>query len=271
MNYINRNIEFFKGKKIVLFFVFLFNTLFSQQTVTGRITDNDGESISSVIVINMSTDKKIYSNAEGMFAIEAFPNDELRFVKEGFNRGSKRVLTNGINSELLITLIPIPKDVGEVKVVRKPTGDLAVDSRLAAREDKGEQVRQAVGLPKPVGKMRERPAEVKKVLLPILLGSLDVQGAFDLISGKARRQKRKYRYDDLQTDITWITDRVDKSYFSEVGIPADKVSEFIEFSFAQQPLVRSYVRTRNISGALLKMEDLIPVFVKRLEERKNQQ
>lgn len=270
MDYRYRNIEFFKGKKIFLFFIFLFNTFFSQQTVTGRITDNDGESISSVMVINMSTDRKIYSDAEGIFAIEAFPNDELRFVKEGFNRGSKRVLIDGINSQLQITLIPIPKDVGEVKVVKKPTGDLAVDSRLAAREDKGEKVRQAVGLPQPVGKMRERPAEVKKVLLPILLGSLDVQGAFDLISGKARRQKRKYRYDDLQTDITWVTDRVDKNYFTDAGIPADKLSEFIEFSFAEQPLVRSYVRSRNISGALLKMEDLIPVFVERLKQRKKQ-
>lgn len=271
MEYIYRNIEFFRGKKVFLFIIFLFNNFFSQQTVTGRITDNDGESISSVIVINMSTDRKVFSNAAGMFAIEAFPGDELRFVKEGFNRVSKKVITDGVNSQLMITLIPIPTDVGEVKVVRKPTGDLSVDSRMAARENKAEKVKQAVGLPEPVGKMREKPAEVKKVLLPILLGSLDVQGAFDLISGKARRQKRKYRYDDLQADITWVRDRVDKDYFSNVGIPPDKIPEFIEFSFAAQPLIRTYVRAGNISGTLLKMEELVPVYVERLRQRKNQE
>jgi hypothetical protein len=37
--------------------------------------------------------------------------------------------------------------------------------------------------------MREKPAEVKSVLLPILLGNLNVQGVYDLISGKARGRK----------------------------------------------------------------------------------
>jgi hypothetical protein len=271
LNRIYRNTKLFGGRKIFLFLIFLFNNFFSQQTVTGYITDDDGTALSKVVVVNMSTSQKVYSDAGGEFAIEAFPDQELRFVKEGFRRSSKTVLTNGINSRLFITLIPIPRDIGEVKVVRKPTGDLAKDSRMLDREDKAETVRQAVGLPQPKGKMRETPAEVKKVLLPVLLGALDVQGTYDLISGKARRQKRRYRYDDLQEHINWVRSRVDNEYFAEVGIPADKISEFIEFSFVAQPLIRTYVKAKNLSGALLKMEEVIPVFVERLKERKKQE
>ncbi|OCA76827.1 hypothetical protein BBI01_21850 [Chryseobacterium artocarpi] len=254
------------GKKLFPFLIVLFsNLLLSQQTVTGKIIDDSGESLSAVTIVNISSDKKIYSNSEGMFSIEANPGDELRFVKEDFRRVSKRVLTDGSNPQLLITLYQIPKDVGEVKIVKKLTGDLEQDSRIVAKVDKGEQVRQAVGLPQPVGKMREKPAEVKSVLLPILLGNLNVQGVYDLVSGKARKQKRQYRYDDLQEHIAWVRNRISNDYFIQAGIPADKISEFIEFSFLIKPQVRTYVKARNLSGVMLRMEETVPLFLERLK------
>ncbi|NIF07635.1 carboxypeptidase regulatory-like domain-containing protein [Chryseobacterium sp. Tr-659] len=256
-----------RQRKIFLFLMLLCCTfIFSQQTVMGRVVDEGGENLSKVIVINMSTDKKVYSDAEGIFSIEANPNDELRFVKEDFNRTSRRVLTNGVNSPLFVTLYQIPKDVGEVKIVKKLTGDLEQDSRIVAKVDKGEQVRDAVGLPQPVGKMREKPAEVKSVLLPILLGSLDVQGLYDLISGKAKRQKRQYKYDDLQEHIAWIRDRVDDEYFVKAGIPADRISEFIQFSFLAKPHVRTFVKARNLPGVMLRLEETVPLFLERLKQ-----
>lgn len=241
--------------------------IFSQQTLTGRIVDDNGEDLSRVIVINMSTDKKVYSDAQGIFSIEASPNDELRFVKVDFNRTSRRVLTNGVNSPLFITLHQIPRDVGEVRIVKKLTGDLNVDSRIVAKVDKGEQVRDAVGLPQPVGKMREKPAEVKSVLLPILLGNLNVQGVYDLISGKARRQKRQYKYDDLQEHIAWVRNRIDDDYFVKAGIPGDRISEFIQFSFLAKPQVRTYVKARNLSGVMLRLEETAPLFIERLKQQ----
>lgn len=253
-------------KKVFLFLIILScNLLLSQQTVTGKIVDDSGEGLSAVTVINISSDQKVYSNSQGMFSIEANPNDELRFVKEDFKRVSRKVLTNGINSELFITLFQIPRDVGEVKIVKKLTGDLEVDSRIVAKVDKGELVRDAVGLPQPVGKMREKPAEVKSVLLPILLGNLNVQGVYDLISGKARRQKRQYRYDDLQEHILWVRNRVEDDYFTKAGIPADRISEFIGFSFTAKPQVRTYVKAKNLSGVMLRMEEAIPLFIERLK------
>ncbi|MGE8433292.1 carboxypeptidase regulatory-like domain-containing protein [Chryseobacterium joostei] len=262
------NIKNEDWKKVFLFIVFLCsNVLFSQQTIIGRIIDDNGDNLSGVIVVNISTDKKTLSNSLGMFSIDANPNDELRFVKEDFKRVSRRVLQNGINSELLITLFQIPKDVGEVKIVKKLSGDLEQDSRIVAKVDKGEQVRNAVGLPQPVGKMRETPAEVKSVLLPILLGNLNVQGVYDLVSGKARKQKRQYRYDDLQEHIMWVRKRVEDEYFTNAGIPIDRISEFIEFSFAVKPQVRTYVKARNLSGVMLRMEETIPLFIERLKNR----
>lgn len=247
-------------------FFLLSANIFSQQTITGQVIDESGESLSAVTIVNMATDKKTYSNSQGMFSIDASPNNELRFVKEDFRRVSKTVLTDGINSQLLITLFQIPKDIGEVKIVKKLSGDLEHDSRIVAKIDKGEQVRNAVGLPQPVGKMREKPAEVKSVLLPILLGNLNVQGLYDLISGKAKKQKRQYRYDDLQEHILWVRNRVEDDYFVKAGIPAARISEFIEFSFVAKPQVRTYVKARNLAGVLLRLEETIPLFLQRLQQ-----
>ncbi|MDH6252110.1 hypothetical protein M2347_001837 [Chryseobacterium sp. H1D6B] len=252
----------------MLFLILLFanGIAFSQQTVTGTITDDNSIHLGSVTVINMSTDKKTLSNSSGEFSIEASNNDELRFVRAGYERVSRKVLTNGINYQLFITLVKIPEEIEEVKVSKRLTGDLSEDSKAVAKVNKGEIVQQAVGLPQPVGKMREKPAEVKKVLLPILLGALDVQGTYDLISGKARRQKRQYRYDDLQTDIVWVRNRVDDEYFTKAGIPAERISEFIEFSFLVKPQVRTYVKAKNLSGVLFRIEETIPAYVSRLKK-----
>ncbi len=114
--------------------------------------------------------------------------------------------------------------------------------------------------------MREQPAEVKQVLIPIILGQLNVQGMYDLISGKARRQKRQYRYDDLQEDILWIRERVEEDYFTKEGIPKERISEFIAFSFISRPQSRTFVKSKNLSGALLSMDEMIPLFKKRLEK-----
>lgn len=250
---------------LCLIVCFIFADFHSQQLVTGKISDDNAIDLAAVTVINMTTDQKVYTNSSGEFSIAASANEELRFVKNNYERVSKRVLTNGTNPFLFVILIKIPEEIEEVKVV-KITGDLTKDSKAVAKIDKGEIVEQAVGLPQPVGKMREKPAEVKQVLIPILLGSLDVQGAYNLISGKARRQKRQYKYDDLQQHILWVRDRVDPEYFTKMGIPEERISEFIEFSFLAQPQIRTYVRAKNLSGVLLRMEEIIPLYTERLNK-----
>ncbi|WP_294301934.1 carboxypeptidase-like regulatory domain-containing protein [uncultured Chryseobacterium sp.] len=255
------------GLSIILLFIFVH--LISQQKISGKITDEDGVALPAVTVMNMASDRKAYTADDGSFAIEiASPDDEIRFVRNGFERASIKALY-GINKELNIRLTRVAQEIEEVKVA-KITGDIAKDSRAVAKTDQSQIVEDAVGLPQPVGKMREAPADVKQVLIPILLGNLNVQGLYDLVSGDARRMKRQYRYDDLQEDIAWIRDRVEDEYFIKEGIPAERISEFIEFAFISKPQSRTFVRAKNLTGALSRMEDAFPVFLKRLKESKTE-
>ncbi|MCJ8154263.1 carboxypeptidase-like regulatory domain-containing protein [Chryseobacterium sp. SSA4.19] len=250
---------------IILLFTVLFSPAFSQ-IIKGKITDEEGIDLPAVAVINMSTDEKVSTLADGTFSIAALHDDEIRFVKTGYERASIKA-SHGVGKFLLIRLIRVARDIEEVKVT-KITGDLNKDAKAAARTDQRKMVQDAVGLPQPVGKMREKPAEVKEVLVPIILGQLNVQGMYDLISGKARRQKRQYRYDDLQEDIAWIRNRVDDEYFTKEGIPEERISEFIGFSFLTRPQTRTFVRAKNLAGALSRMDGMIKVFTTRLNESK---
>lgn len=253
----------FRFSVVLLFSVI---SMVLSQTVRGKVTDEDGVVLPAVTVINISSDKKTYTDAAGTFSIDASAQDEIRFVRPGFERASIRTGQNS-SEELDIKLIRTAREIEEVKVPNI-TGDLTKDARSVAKADKGRAVQDAVGLPQPTGKMREKPAEVKQVLVPILLGQLNVQGMYDLISGKARKQKRQYRYDDLQEDVLWIRDRVEDDYFTKEGIPEERISEFIAFSFIAKPQSRTFVKSKNLSGALLSMDEMIPVFKARLQETK---
>jgi hypothetical protein len=65
----------------------------------------------------------------------------------------------------------------------------------------------------------------------------------------------------------WVKDRVDAEYFTKVGIPEERISEFIEFSFLANPQIRTFVKAKNLSGVLLRMEETIPLYVERLNKK----
>lgn len=250
--------------KLLIFIVFPFLSVFSQKTMEGLVSDEDGVALPAVMIMNISSQKKSYTASDGTFSIEAAPEDELRFIRSGYERSSIQAKYLA-DRKLNIKLIRIAEQIEEVEIANL-TGDIKKDSRAVAKIDKGKIVEEAVGLPQPTGKMRETPADIKQVLLPILLGNLNIQGLYDLISGDARRMKRQYKYDDLQEDISWIRDRVEDDYFIKEGIPKERISEFIEFSFSDKPQTRTFVRAKNLTGALSRMEESLPVFVKRLKE-----
>lgn len=253
-------------KIFAIFFFFLTAYFFGQQKISGKTSSENKMIVTSVLVVNVSNDKKVYSNSLGEFSIEASKTDEIRFIKKGYERISRKVTDE--ESAMNVVLIRIPEEIEEVEII-STTGDLSKDSKKLTKIDKKDQLQKAVGLPKPPEKPRETPAEVKKVLLGAVFGVLDVQSVYDLISGKSRRQKRWYKYEDMQLDITWVRKRIDDEYFVKDGIPAERISEFLEFSFLLKPEIRAYIKAGNLSKVIFKLEDTLPVYVDRLKKSKN--
>ncbi|WP_175620750.1 carboxypeptidase regulatory-like domain-containing protein [Chryseobacterium schmidteae] len=250
-------------KNLAVFFFFLTIYFFGQHKITGKTLSENDMIVASVLVVNISNNQKVYSNSLGEFSIEGSENDEIRFVKKGYERASRKVVD--VEYPMNVVLVRIPEEIEEVEIITT-TGDLAKDSKRLTKIDKKEQLQKDIGLPKPPEKPREVPAEVKKVLLAAAFGNVNVQAVYDLISGKSRRQKRWYKYEDVQDDILWIRKRIDDDDFVKDGIPVERISEFLEFSFIIKPEIRSYVKAKNISRVMFNLEEVIPVYVDRLKE-----
>ena len=76
---------------VLLCLMFCFSNLFSQN-VSGVVTNEDDNPIPAVLVINIITNQKTTTNLKGEFTIDASVNNELRFVRKGFERNAKVIL-----------------------------------------------------------------------------------------------------------------------------------------------------------------------------------
>lgn len=67
--------------KILFFVIFLLNSsfIFSQKTITGKVTDNDGLPLPSATINIKGTDKGTASDFDGNYSIEANTGDILVF------------------------------------------------------------------------------------------------------------------------------------------------------------------------------------------------
>ena len=248
--------------RLLFIFAFVGISISAQQTVYGRITDEEQHPIPATLVMNMKTGFQAYSDLEGNFSINGNFRDELRFVRKGYERVS--LLFNNENQRYVsITLYRFAVAIEEVKIEQvKLTGNLETDSRNLTKIDKAEILNAEIGVPKPPEKPREKPAEFKKdVLYSLLSLSVKPQAIYDLISGDARRMKAEYRYEDLQENISWIRQRIDDDYFVKMGIPQGKISEFLQFSIGLKPEINQFIKAKNLSKILFILEDTLPVYL----------
>lgn len=251
--------------RILLLLVLSFYTSLFSQKVSGTVTDEDQSPIPAVLVFNMKTEEKSYTNLNGEFSIDANAKDELRFVRQGFERSSKLLTSQEVYTPFSITIFRTVQEIEEVKVPAvRLTGDLNKDSRNLAKFDKVANLQREVGVPEPPEKPRETPSDFKNDVLVALLGlSLKPQAIYNLISGDARRKKAQYRYDDLQDNILWIKGKVGEEYFIKMEIPKEKISEFLQFSLGIKPEINKYIKSQNLSKVLFILEDTLPEYLNR--------
>ena len=252
-----------KTKGFSLLICFIASCLYGQKILSGRTMSENNRIVTSVLVININNNEKTSSNSSGEFSIKASLQDEIRFIKKGYERTIKRIDNLDNIPDIIMTQLPV--EIEEVKIIPL-SGNLAKDSKMLTKVDKKEELRKAIGLPRGPEKPREVPADTRNLLMAIPLGLLDVQGLYDIVSGKARRQRRWYQYEDMQDDIAWVKTRTGEEYFVKEGIPAERIPEFLEFSFILEPDIRRYIKAKNIYKVMFELEETLPVYVERIKE-----
>ena len=75
-------------KKKIFFISLMFLAVMKvmAQEIMGKIITEDGAKIENVLIINIKSNEKTYSNEEGYFKISARNGEEIRLVKGGYER-----------------------------------------------------------------------------------------------------------------------------------------------------------------------------------------
>ena len=237
-------------KRFLLFYCLCISFFVCSQTISGVVVSEEDHPISKVLIVNMSSNQKVYTDNFGNFSIAGKMGDELRFAKEKYK--GERIKIN--NDLLKVILQQLPQEIEEVKIVNK---------RLA--ESQEEKLRKDIGLPKGPEKPREKPADLADDFLRIP-PKVNIQNIYDAISGKSRRLKRLYKYEDLQEGLAWIQNNIDLEYFAEAGISPDKFNDFLMFSL-QDEKVLMYMKAKNIGGLTVSLDNHIGAYLKRIGKK----
>lgn len=263
--------KIFKLKQlyIVLLFLGFVPLFFAQSLISGIVSTEEGARIGKVIVINISTDQKTLTNDFGEYKICADYGQQIRFVKENFDRVS--VIVDN-NAYLNIVLIRMVNEIEAVEVSKlKITGNIADDASRVRINQSEEALRQAIGLPRGPENPREKAADAVDDILKPLIGippTIKIQAIYDVVSGRAKRMKRLYRYEDQQDYIAWIRSKIENDYFVSAGIPTEHINAFLLFSLAD-PKVLRYAKAKNTSGLIIAIEDNVPKFLPRISSTKD--
>lgn len=199
--------------KIVLFscFLLLYQNFYSQNII-GKIV-SDSISVNQVLIVNINSDEKTYSNSQGQFIINANVNDEIRFVKEGYER---KVLKINNSNEIFINLIKLVTEIEEVEVKKKLSGNLADDSKLF-----NENKRQ-VALNNDV-KVYFKTRSSEELMKPR-------HGEFVQPVGEGfsfGEIKNKWKLPDF---VEWIRENLTDDYFISMGLELSEINSFLYYS-----------------------------------------
>ncbi|REC57176.1 hypothetical protein DRF62_01215 [Chryseobacterium piscium] len=234
---------------------------FSQQNISGKIVDEDHNSLNVVLVFNITKNIKTYSNISGDFSIEARENDELRFIKEGFYRIDKIIKKEAFNSQIEIELIRAETLIQEVKIGYKPTGNLTKDSKYLDDSKKVASLKSSINdymkseLNEPLPKNEvpksfqghnfyEGQVDVIKVLAT----------AFGLVKKATSSKITAPNYVETQNFLAKVKTDVDLMMFKKYGMDEEKIDHFLAYAEKVNHLSKKYRKDFNTATILSELQ-----------------
>jgi len=191
--------------------LFISHFIFSQQ-VRGKIV-SDYVAANQVLVVNINSQEKTYSDSKGQFFINANIGDELRFIKLGYER---KIINVKNDNELLINLIKLTIEIEEVEVKKKLSGNLSKDSKLFDENKKkvtlNNDLKVYFKAPSSAEVLKAKPGEfIQPVGTGFGFGAID----------------NKWTLTHL---VEWIRENLKDEYFISMGLEFPEINSFLFYS-----------------------------------------
>lgn len=207
-----------KIKLLVTFFVLFFLNINAQNYIFGKINTEDGVELTDATVINIRTNERVVSNNDGHFMISGRVGDELRFVKAGYERVSKKMNEENISSSLQITLIKAATLIDEVEIKKGITGDLSIDAKNLNHQKKVQKLKS------------ELARYLSQKSDPRVLAARP--GQFVQPKGEGFSVGRvKNKWDDVDF-MKYLVSVLGEQYFTDLKIEKSQIQHFIYYVFA---------------------------------------
>ena len=232
--------------KIIYITALFFSILGYSQSVSGKVETEEGLSIANVLVINIKTNEKVNTDENGKFTISAKLQDEIRFIKKGYDRVSHIVKSADFDKHILLQMRKSETAINEVVIIPKSKIDRLKKDIEVPTVKKGTE-------------SKPKPAKWKDVL------ALDIDAFEELITGNARRKKTRYKYEEMQADILQVKEFLGEEYFIKNKIPSERIHEFLEFSIIEKPEIKKHMKAGNQTQIMMILEKLFLIYHKRLE------
>ncbi|MDR2206637.1 MAG: carboxypeptidase-like regulatory domain-containing protein [Flavobacteriaceae bacterium] len=233
----------------ILFFL-LFLGLKSQN-IRGIVSDENGFAISNVLVININSEAKTYTDFFGNFNISAKTGDEIRFVKENYERSFTKINLD-FYTPLSIILTPKPIEIAEVEIKFNPTGILKKDVKtldvpekiaaLNAEARSWSKEKQTEVLPQNKIPKDFAPKDFNEgqVNLMNLAGAL-----YQIVKKVSTPEPVTPNYADRQKFFRRLKEEIDLQYFKNYGLDDYDIDIFFAFVDERYDLVKKYHRKFN--------------------------
>ncbi|KIC65141.1 hypothetical protein [Chryseobacterium taiwanense] len=221
--------------------------IFAQQKISGFIWDEQNFNVNNVLVINMSDNTRVYSDAFGKFIIEAGLGDEIRFVKEGFYRTQIHVSEENFKTNTNIFLKRSEILIPEVKIEYKPTGDIKKDTKYLDDSKKVASLKSSME-----SYMKSPMTEVvPKSTIPKSFGGHDfsagqvnvlgiLAGAIGLVNKATKPKITKANFYETQNFIQRVKNEVDLNFLKKYGMDEEQIDKFLAHAETVKMLSKRY-------------------------------
>lgn len=238
-----------------LFFTFLFAFGFigAQQYVIGKVTTEADTKVPGVLVFNVHTEEMARTDSDGNFIIKATAADELRFIKNNFERVAVKVKPDDFSKPLNISIQLRTQLIEEVEIAFKPTGNLRKDVRALDRPKKVEDLNNDLAKWMQLEPTMAYPSN--KMPSTLVFGPDMKSGQISLfssggggllgaviksISKAAQPAKTTADYAEAQTFYKRVKENIDLDYFYKHGIDEYQFEMLLAFVDGKYELAKNF-------------------------------
>ena len=251
---------------------------YSQQYIFGKVSGGSGSELPNVVIINMRTDEKILTDKDGNFIIAAKIGDELRFLKNSYDRNSFKIATENYSKPLNVTLEKSPFLIEEIELAFTPTGNLKKDSKaldaprkLVAlqsslnaymRSPMQEVVAQATTVPSAFKSRDLREGTISLLSIGSGGGEGLLSAVAGLIAPSKKTQLTTANYSETQEFYYRIKSTIDLSFYTEQGWDEEEIDRFLIYADQSYELAKKFRKSFDVAQISLSMRLAYKEYVK---------